>query len=80
MERLRAFCGVAMNSQDWIDVEPFFTALATQAEAVEVLVELVAADAWLNDATLLDQEARDNACTRWEAAWERATALAGKGE
>jgi hypothetical protein len=27
VERLRAFCSLAMSGQDWIDVEPFFNAL-----------------------------------------------------
>lgn len=29
IERLRAFCSLAMNGQDWLDVEPFFTALVS---------------------------------------------------
>lgn len=28
VERLRFFCSLAMNGQDWLDVEPFFDALA----------------------------------------------------
>ena len=28
LERLRFFCSLAMNGQDWLDVEPFFDALA----------------------------------------------------
>lgn len=27
LERLRLFCSIAMNGQDWLDVEPFFDAL-----------------------------------------------------
>src|ERR1700682_4185180 len=27
IERLRAFCSLAMNGQDWVDVEPFFDAV-----------------------------------------------------
>ena len=30
MERLRFFCSLAMNGQDWIDVEPFFGAVLTE--------------------------------------------------
>lgn len=33
IERLRLFCSIAMNNQDWLDVEPFFDALATQPQA-----------------------------------------------
>ncbi len=29
VERLRFFCSLAMNGHDWIDVEPFFDALAS---------------------------------------------------
>jgi len=29
IERLRFFCSLAMNGQDWIDVEPFFGAVLT---------------------------------------------------
>lgn len=32
LERLRFFCSLAMNGQDWLDVEPFFDALATQPQ------------------------------------------------
>lgn len=43
VERLRAFCSLAMSGQDWIDVEPFFDAVvqarAAQAEPV----------AWMDD-------------------------------
>lgn len=27
LERLRFFCSLAMNGQDWLDVEPFFDEL-----------------------------------------------------
>ncbi len=27
LERLRFFCSLAMSNQDWLDVEPFFTAV-----------------------------------------------------
>jgi hypothetical protein len=30
VERLRAFCSLAMNGQDWCDVEPFFDAIIEQ--------------------------------------------------
>ena len=29
LERLRFFCSLAMNGQDWIDVEPFFDDVQT---------------------------------------------------
>jgi len=29
LERLRFFCSLAMNGQDWLDVEPFFDALSS---------------------------------------------------
>lgn len=29
LERLRFFCSLAMNGQDWLDVEPFFDAIDT---------------------------------------------------
>ena len=31
IERLRFFCSLAMNGQDWLDVEPFFRALTNAA-------------------------------------------------
>jgi hypothetical protein len=34
LERLRFFCSLAMNGQDWLDVEPFFAVL--QADACKV--------------------------------------------
>lgn len=33
LERLRFFCSLAMNGQDWLDVEPFFDALAVSERA-----------------------------------------------
>jgi hypothetical protein len=33
VERLRAFCSLAMNGQDWLDVEPFFDALVAPEPA-----------------------------------------------
>lgn len=30
VERLRFFCSLAMNGQDWLDVEPFFDAIKQQ--------------------------------------------------
>jgi hypothetical protein len=30
VERLRAFCSLAMNGQDWVDVEPFFDAVISK--------------------------------------------------
>jgi hypothetical protein len=35
LERLRYFCSLAMNGQDWLDVEPFFAALAAQLAGIE---------------------------------------------
>lgn len=32
LERLRFFCSLAMSGQDWLDVEPFFDAVAAQAQ------------------------------------------------
>lgn len=34
LERLRFFCSLAMNGQDWLDVEPLFEALEQDAEPV----------------------------------------------
>ena len=34
IERLRFFCSLAMNGQDWLDVEPFFAAIKQQGEPV----------------------------------------------
>lgn len=34
LERLRAFCSLAMNGQDWLDVEPFFDALSAPSVTV----------------------------------------------
>lgn len=34
IERLRFFCSLAMDTQDWLDVEPFFDALRAQAVSV----------------------------------------------
>src|SRR6478609_6700831 len=36
VERLRFFCSLAMNAQDWLDVEPFFAALAAPVPASPV--------------------------------------------
>lgn len=33
VERLRAFCSLAMKGQDWLDVEPFFNAIIDRAAA-----------------------------------------------
>jgi hypothetical protein len=33
LERLRFFCSLAMNGQDWLDVEPFFDALTPSSTA-----------------------------------------------
>ena len=33
LERLRFFCSLAMNGQDWLDVEPFFEALEAPVSA-----------------------------------------------
>lgn len=30
LERLRFFCSLALNSQDWLDVEPFFDDIETE--------------------------------------------------
>ena len=32
LERLRFFCSLAMNGQDWLDVEPFFDALKAKPQ------------------------------------------------
>lgn len=34
VERLRFFCSLAMNGQDWLDVEPFFDALTASPAAL----------------------------------------------
>ena len=34
LERLRFFCSLAMNGQDWCDSEPFFDALEAQIAAL----------------------------------------------
>lgn len=34
LERLRVFCSLAMNEQDWIDAEPFFDDVKESIEAV----------------------------------------------
>lgn len=46
VERLRAFCSLAMNGQDWLDVEPFFDALTAppSAIAIETTAKLQAAE------------------------------------
>jgi hypothetical protein len=42
VERLRAFCGLAMSVQDWLDVEPFFDAvLAAQAPQLALTDDMV---------------------------------------
>lgn len=43
IERLRFFCSLAMAGQDWLDVEPFFEALAAQAGQEPVAKFLVLA-------------------------------------
>lgn len=55
IERLRFFCSLAMNGQDWLDVEQFFDALATQPQApqgavtewVDVSKSLPEKDVWV---------------------------------
>jgi len=37
IERLRFFCCLAMNCQDWLDVEPFFNDVKAMLEPQEVL-------------------------------------------
>jgi len=37
LERLRFFCSLAMNDQDWVDVEPFFDALQQEPVNAELL-------------------------------------------
>lgn len=32
LERLRAFCSLAMSGEDWLDVEPFFDAVKAQRD------------------------------------------------
>lgn len=39
LERLRFFCSLAMNGQDWLDVEPFFDALSAPPQAPQALTE-----------------------------------------
>ncbi len=35
LERLRFFCSLAMNEQDWLDVEPFFDAISPPSHVEE---------------------------------------------
>ena len=35
VERLRAFCSFAMDGPDWLDVEPFFDAVAEKIQILE---------------------------------------------
>lgn len=42
VERLRVFCSLAMNEQDWLDAEPFFDAITTRLQTGEQMQEPVA--------------------------------------
>jgi hypothetical protein len=57
LERLRFFCSLAMNGQDWLDVEPFFDALRLDPVAVQ--------EAWakLDENTRALQSASERFCT-----------------
>lgn len=44
VERLRFFCSLAMNMQDWLDVEPFFDAL-TESQACYSAADMTSAAA-----------------------------------
>lgn len=61
VERLRAFCSLAMNGQDWVDVEPFFAALTAgatgQHDGNPWLRVIMERDGWRNAVTGL--------CTIW---------------
>ncbi len=46
IERLRFFCSLAMNGQDWIDVEPFFDALNQPSGAQPVAWQHVYINNW----------------------------------
>jgi hypothetical protein len=35
LERLRFFCSIAMNNQDWLDVEPLFNDVTTEFIAIK---------------------------------------------
>ena len=51
LERLRYFCSLAMQAQDWLDVEPFFDALvAAQAGTALRAADAARAEpaAWMN--------------------------------
>ena len=45
VERLRAFCSLAMKGQDWLDVERFFDAVLKEREANQ---EVVANYRWMS--------------------------------
>ena len=39
VDRLRFFCSLAMNGQDWIDVEPYFDGVTAELEALRADAE-----------------------------------------
>lgn len=57
VEKLHAFCAFAMNSQDWLDVEPFFDRIR-EAQAAQGAGEVLALPLFDE----LDDEAIDEAC------------------
>lgn len=60
IERLRFFCSIAMNGEDWLDVEPFFDAITARlAELEAALGQFCQLEDWhKEDWKIVDSEAQ----------------------